>query len=167
MATLVSFAGLPGTGKSTIAAALSRRTGAIFLRIDEIEAAIRTHGTARDIGPEGYHIAAGLAASNLLLGHDAITDCVNPWPLTRAIFSDAARRGEADMIGVEVTCSDAEEHRRRIETRPLDVPGGKPPDWKGVQERDYTPWLDADLHIDTAMTSVEEAVLMIAERLAA
>ena len=39
MTVLIAFGGLPGTGKSTIARALSARTGAVFLRIDEIEAA--------------------------------------------------------------------------------------------------------------------------------
>ena len=165
MATLIAFAGLPGTGKSTIAAALSKRTGAVFLRIDEIEASLRARGPSRDIGPEGYHVAAALAASNLRLGHDVITDCVNPWPLTRTIFAEAAERADAAMLGVEILCSDRAEHRRRVETRTLDIPGGSLPDWPAVEARDYTPWHDVDLHIDTATTPVAEAVSLILRRL--
>ena len=72
-AVLISFAGLPGTGKTTIAKHLSLTTGAVYLRVDEIDAAIWAIDPDRDIGPESYHIAASLAASNLMLGHQV--DC--------------------------------------------------------------------------------------------
>lgn len=38
---LIIFSGLPGCGKSTIARALAKRLGAVYLRIDTIEQAIR------------------------------------------------------------------------------------------------------------------------------
>lgn len=41
---LVIFAGLPATGKSTIARALADRIGGVWLRIDSIEQAIRDSG---------------------------------------------------------------------------------------------------------------------------
>lgn len=165
MAVLIAFAGLPGTGKSTIARALSVATGAVFLRIDEIEARIRAREPARDIGPEGYEIAAALAASNLALGHNAITDCVNPWPLTRAIFAEAARRGGARMLGVETRCSDAALHRARVEGRAADVPGLVLPTWQKVLERDYQPWEAADVRLDTARLTVPQAVAAIVAHL--
>ena len=40
----VIFAGLPGAGKSTIAQQLAREVGAVYLRIDSIEQAIRASG---------------------------------------------------------------------------------------------------------------------------
>jgi predicted kinase len=41
---LIILAGLPGTGKTTIARLLARRLGAVHVRIDSIEQAIRDSG---------------------------------------------------------------------------------------------------------------------------
>lgn len=165
MAVLVSFSGLPGTGKSTIARKLSIMSGAVYLRIDEIDAAIWAIDPERDIGPESYHIAAALAASNLELGHTTITDCVNPWPATRKIFAAAAERAGVRLLGVELVCSDATMHRERVEGRALDRPGRTKPDWREVVSRDYAPWKEADVTIDTASAGVDEAVSTIMRRL--
>jgi N-acetylglutamate synthase-like GNAT family acetyltransferase len=48
MATLIVFGGLSGSGKPSIARELARDTGAMWLRIDSIEQAIRESG----IGPD-------------------------------------------------------------------------------------------------------------------
>ncbi|NVO25501.1 AAA family ATPase [Donghicola mangrovi] len=165
MATLISFAGLPGTGKSTISRALSVAKGAVYLRIDEIDAAIWEIDPDRDIGPESYHIAAALAASNLALGHTAIIDCVNPWVITREIFTAAAKRSKVRILGVETICSDPVIHRARVEERTMDVPGLEKPDWQKVLSRDYTPWATADVKLDTAKLNVAEAVAEIERHL--
>lgn len=165
MAVLVSLAGLPGTGKSTVGKRLAQRTGAVFLRVDEIETVIRAAHPERDLGPEGYDIAAALAVSNLVLGHHAIVDCVNPWPLTRALFRAAAERAGARFLGVELVCSDAAVHRARVEGRPSDIPGHVLPDWEAVLARDYRPFPEADLRIDTAEVSAEDAAVRIAAAL--
>ena len=161
MTTLISFAGLPGTGKSTISRALSIATGAVYLRIDEIDAAIWAIDPNRDIGPESYHIAAALAASNLELGHTTIIDCVNPWEITRDIFTVAAKRSNVRFLGVETTCSDTATHRARVEGREMDVPGLEKPDWQKVLSRDYAPWNSADVNLDMAKLTVTEAVAEI------
>jgi predicted kinase len=166
LAALISFAGLPGTGKSTIARALAAATGAVYLRIDAIDAAIWAIDPDRDIGPESYHIAAALAASNLALGHSVIGDCVNPWDVTRQIFAEAARQAEAKLLRVEIQCSDPALHRMRVEGREMDVAGLDKPDWQAVVARDYTPWLEADVRIDTAAIEVAAAVAKIVKRLA-
>ena len=165
MAVLISFSGLPGTGKSTVARALSRETGAVYLRIDAIDAAIWARDPDRDIGPESYHISAALAVSNLEIGHDTIVDCVNPWDLTRAIFTDAAMRAGARFLGVETRCSDAAVHRARIEQRKAEVPGLKLPDWQAVLDRDYTPWDTADVRLDTSRLGVADSVERITRTL--
>lgn len=47
MGILIEFGGLPGTGKSTLAAHLADRIGAVLLRIDVIDAAMRRAGRRR------------------------------------------------------------------------------------------------------------------------
>ncbi len=165
MATLISLAGLPGSGKSTIGKQLSRMTGAVFLRVDEIEAVMWAHEPGRDLGPEGYQIAASLARSNLSLGHDVIVDCVNPWPMTRGMFAAAAQDVSAQFLGVELVCSNERLHRGRLESREPEVSGLSPVSWQDVLSRRYSIWDGADLRIDTALITVCEAVALIRDRL--
>lgn len=165
MHTLISFAGLPGVGKTTVARQLARQQGILYLRIDEIEGILMVDDPERELGPAGYQIAAALAVSNLSLGLSAIIDCVNPWQLTRDIFQDAARTAGSAFFGIELYCSDQTEHRRRVETRHADIPGKVLPDWQKVMARDYHPWNSADLRIDTAELSAEDAADQIIQKL--
>jgi len=156
---LIVFSGLPGTGKTTIARELARQTGAVFLRIDSIEQALRHAGV--DVQGEGYAAAYAAAEENLRLGRRVIADCVNPWPLTRAAWHAVAARAGTACVDVEVTCSDAEEHRRRVERRRADISGHVLPTWQQVMTRDYRPWTETRLQIDTAQTSVADAVRLV------
>jgi predicted kinase len=101
--------------------------------------------------------AYAIAEDNLRLGHIVIADSVNPLAVTRAAWRRVARVSSADLLEVEVICSDETEHRRRVETRSSDVPGLTLPDWDAVERRDYEPWPEPHLTIDTAMSSAEEA----------
>jgi len=124
MPTLVVLAGLPGAGKSAIARGLAEQTGAVWLRIDSIEQAIRESGVVPgSLDDAGYRAAYAVAEDNLRLGRDVIGDSVNPWMLTRNAWRDAGLRAGARVMEVEVTCSDPDEHRRRVETRQVTAPG--------------------------------------------
>ena len=148
MPTLIVMSGLPGTGKSMIARALAEAIGATWLRIDTIEAAIAD--TPDQLEDAGYRVAYAVAADNLRLGRDVIGDSVNPWGLTRDAWRDAGLGAGARVLEVEVVCSDVEAHRRRVETRTVDVPGLTLPTWAEVVGRDYHPWARERLVIDTA-----------------
>ena len=162
---LIVFSGLPGTGKTTIANALAATTGAVYLRIDSIEQAIRSSGAlAQDVGCSGYKVANELALSNLRLGLTVIVDCVNPVIESRMAWSETASKAGVRLVNIQVICSDKDEHRRRVETRVVDIPGLTPPTWQSVLDHEYEAWDDASFCIDTALASPVQAVSMITSR---
>jgi predicted kinase len=156
---LIVLSGLPGTGKTTIARKLTRELAAVYLRIDSIEQSIR--GAGRPVEAEGYSVAYAVAEDNLRLGRIVVADCVNPWPLTRSEWRSVADRTGVPALDVEIVCSDAGEHRRRVETRAADIAGHRLPTWQEVVERDYRPWDAERIVIDTARLSVEQSVRTI------
>ena len=160
---LLILGGLPGVGKTAIAAELALAIEAVHLRIDSIEQALRNSGITIS-GPEGYEVAYAVAADNLGLDHTVIADSVNPIEITRAAWRSVADRTGKRCIEVEIVCSDPLEHRRRVEYRKPDIMGHQLPTWQQVCAREYEPW-HADIVIDTAGRDVEAAVSKLRERL--
>lgn len=156
---LIVFAGLPGAGKTTIARAIARRLNAAYLRIDAIEQALRSAGTLKsDVATEGYAIAYLLAEENLRLGVAVVADSVNPVQATRDAWLSVAARAAARAVEVEIVCSDAAEHRRRVDRRASDIPGLALPSWEAVKARRYEKWTRTPIVIDTASQSADESV---------
>jgi predicted kinase len=165
-AVLVVVGGLPATGKSSVASLLAARARMPYLRVDRIEQAIVDWSSLRHpVGPVGYAVAHQLASEQLSLGLNVVVECVNPSELTRDGWLGTARRAVAHLVEVELICSDANEHRRRVESRRSDVEGLVKPTWEEVQRRDYEPWSRAHLTLDTATMSVEDAAGRIASQM--
>ena len=76
-------------GKTSIASGLARVIGAVHLRIDSIEQALR-NSQVTVTGPEAYVVAHAIAVDNLRLGHTVIADSVNPIEITRAAWRSVA-----------------------------------------------------------------------------
>jgi predicted kinase len=156
---LIVFAGLPGTGKTSVARELAERLGAVYLRIDTIEQAIQNSpGVTQAVNEEGYRVAYAVAEDNLRLGRVVISDSVNPVRESRDAWVEVAGRTCSKIIEVEILCSDVEAHRRRVEGRTADIAGLKLPTWEKVVAREYEPWNRDHLVIDTAGKTVADAV---------
>lgn len=153
---LFIFGGLPGTGKTELSVHLARKVGAVHVRIDTIEQAMRDGGLTVN-GPQGYMVAYKIAADNLRLGLPVVADSVNPLNITRRDWREVASQVGAPFCEIEVICSDEAEHRRRVETRQSRIPGLKLPKWQDVVEREYHVWEGEHLVIDTAGQTPEES----------
>jgi predicted kinase len=153
---LFIFGGLPGAGKTELSLHLARKIGAVHLRIDTIEQALRDSGI-RPTGPEGYIVAYNIAGDNLRLGLSVVADSVNPLDVTRQAWREVATQVGVPFCEIEVICSDAVEHQRRVETRKTGVPGLDLPTWEDVVEREYHLWEGEHIIIDTAGQTPEES----------
>lgn len=149
MPTLFIFAGLPCSGKTTLARRLAADLGAAYLRIDTIEQALRDLCHVQVEG-EGYRLAYRVAADNLRLGSNVVADSCNPIELTRREWEGVAQAEGAGFVNVEIVCSDSAEHRRRVEERTDSIPGLQLPTWDDVVAREYHLWSVARVRIDTA-----------------
>lgn len=161
---LYIFGGLPGTGKSTLSAALAKEIRATHLRVDVVEQAMRTAGMTVN-GPEGYIVCYEVAKQNLRIGLDVIADTVNPITITRQAWRGVAESLNIPFVEIEVICSDEQEHRHRIRTRLTDIPGLILPTWDEVERRQYEAWDSERLIIDTAHKTVAESLRILRERI--
>ena len=163
---LVALAGLPGSGKTTLARDVAVRLDAVHLRIDTIEAALTSSGLVEAAGgwraaPDaGYRVAYALARDLLRGGHHVVADSVNPLTVTRLAWAGVASDTGSGRVDVEVVCSDRTAHRRRVEARTSDLDGLRVPTWEEVESRHYEPWDPPVVTVDTA-NGIDDAVAIV------
>ncbi|MCU1514470.1 MAG: ATP-binding protein [Microbacteriaceae bacterium] len=138
------MAGLPGAGKSTIADILGERINATVVSVDPIESAILSAGIDSDqpTGLAAYLVAEKIAEFILLSGQSVIVDAVNAVGPAREQWVALADRMGQTLKFIEVVCSNAELHRRRLESRHWKIPHLAEPTWHAVEQSldEYSEW---------------------------
>jgi predicted kinase len=162
---LYIFSGLPGSGKTTLSQRVAQSVHAVYLRIDTIEQALRELCSV-EVQGEGYRLVYRIAADNLRVGMSVVADSCNPIELTRREWERVALEARAEYVNIEVICSDAREHRRRVETRISTVSGLRLPTWRDVEQREYHAWTVDRIVIDTAKRTEGECVAHLLSELA-
>lgn len=150
--TLVVMSGLPGSGKSTIARALAAAAGLCLFELDRLEGVLARHAVdLESLGWGGYELLTTLADDNLALGRGVILDSVTWTRALRWNWSALAARHHARFRPIEVSCSDAAEHRRRIEARTRGIAGLPEVPWARVEASRslYESWDGDRLSLDS------------------
>jgi predicted kinase len=111
---LVALKGYPGSGKSTVGAALCRELGWPLIDKDGIQDVLDRHAVANEAA--GYEIALQMARTQLAHGVSVIVDSPfwrRTYENTRALADEVGAR----LVVVECRCDDEVEWRRRILAR--------------------------------------------------
>jgi len=111
-----------------------------------------------NVGVAAYEAVRTMAESNLALGGVVVVDAVNDSEAARDTWRAAARNSKAALMFAVLTCSDIDEHRRRLEGRSRGFSRLSEPSWSQVLNRspDSAPWDCEHLDVDTSATSVTE-----------
>ena len=144
-------------GKSTLASALAKHIGATYLRVDTIEQALKDIYQS-NIYDEGYQLAFKMAEDTLNQAQSVVGDSCNSVSESRIAWQQVAINLNIRFFNIEVLCSDSREHQHRVETRQSSIPSLTLPTWKQVQARDYQPWNDDIVRIDTAGKSAQKSI---------
>jgi predicted kinase len=159
-AALIVVSGLPGVGKTAVATAVATRLNGLHLSVDPVEdAMLRCDLPAGwNVGVAAYEAVRTMAELNLALGSVVVVDAVNDSEAARDTWRAAARNSKAALTFAVLTCSDVDEHRRRLEGRSRGFSRLPEPSWPQVlnRSRDYAPWDCEHLDVDTSATSVTE-----------
>ena len=119
---LIVFAGLPGSGKSSLARAVARELHAVYLDKDTIKDCVIAVAREMKIeqgadlaGPASYELLVVLARDNLSLGRSVVLDSPAGYRQFREQVSELAKARRANLKLVECICTDESLLRQRVE----------------------------------------------------
>jgi len=165
------MAGLPGSGKSTIAEVIGETLSKPIVSVDPIESSILRAGIDPDqpTGLAAYLVAETLAESIIRAGRGLIVDAVNAVDPAREQWVNLAARLDEPLKFVEVTCSDPTVHRARLEARSRNLPHLTEPTWFAVEQSldEYAEWTGPSAEIDRITVDSVEPLEVVVERILA
>ena len=150
-ATLILFAGLPGSGKTTLARLVAKQLTLPLLSKDRVQRVLRDHHLAAENTGDGYYIILDMADEQLSMGVSVILDATFPLDHFRMVASEIAARHSARFCPIYCYCSDDGEWRRRMTERVQYIPGWRPVGWDDVlrMREYYQPWNDNAVVLDS------------------
>jgi len=117
---LLQMAGEPGTGKSTLARAIGRSTGAVVLDKDYVKAPLLDGGLSEDpAGGLAYDVFFAIAASVLDQGHSIVLDSPAFFPGVLDRGQKLARKTKTPYRIIECSCDQRAQEARLKSRRPL------------------------------------------------
>jgi predicted kinase len=137
---LIVFAGLPGTGKSSLARVVARELRAVYLDKDTIKDCAAT--LARELklpqgqdlaGPLSYELLVDLARDNLSLGLSVVLDSPAGYRIFREKIGRLAPACKAELKLIECICTDETQLRERVEDRERELPPHRAQNWEAYQ----------------------------------
>ena len=161
--TLILCAGLPGSGKTTLARMIARRLNIPAFAKDRVQRVLRDHHLTPENSGDGYYIILDMADEQLSLGLSVILDATFPLDHFRTVASEIAARHKAKLCAIYCVCSDDRTWIDRMNHRVQYVPGWKPVGWDDVlrMREYYQPWNDNALTVDSLRPPEENLPLAL------